>query len=67
MKLTALQLCVIQETLTQSLKISNFSGQFTAKSRENVRDVIATIMSEIKLEIITDSPSPNSITADTGV
>ena len=66
MKLTALQLCVIQETLTHSLKISNFGGQFTAKSRENVRDVIATIMSEIKLEIITDK-AEFTVDADAGI
>lgn len=67
MKLTALQLCVIQDTLTHSLNFRNFGSQFTDKSRKHVRDAIAKIMSEIKLEIITDSPSPDSITADTGV
>ena len=66
MKLTALQLCIIQDTLTQSLKISNFSGHFTAKSRENVRDAIATIMSEIKLEIITDK-AEFTVDADAGI
>lgn len=66
MKLTAFQLCVIQDTLTRSLSIRNFGSHFTDKSRENVRDVIATIMSEIKLEVITDK-AEFTVDADAGI
>jgi hypothetical protein len=66
MKLTAHELAVITDTLTHSLAVSNWNGHYTAKSRENVRDLIAVIMNEMSVEIITDKPS-FTLDADTGL
>ena len=66
MKLTAHQLAVITDTLTHSLAVSNWSGYYTAKSRENVRDLIAAIMNSMSVEIITDKPN-FTIDADAGI
>ena len=66
MKLTAHELAVITDTLTHSLAVSNWNGHYTAKSRENVRDLIAVIMNEMSVEIITDKPN-FTIDADTGL
>ncbi len=46
--------------------ISNWSGHYTAKSRENVRDLIAVIMNEMSVEIITDKAN-FIIDADAGI
>ena len=66
MKLTAHELAVITDTLTHSLAVSNWNGHYTAKSRENVRDLIAVIMNEMSVEIITDK-AEFTIDADAGV
>jgi len=66
MKLTAHELAVITDTLTHSLAVSNWNGHYTAKSRENVRDLIAVIMNEMSVEIITHKPS-FTLDADTGL
>jgi hypothetical protein len=54
MKLTAHQLAVIIDTFNQSLMTSNWSGVYTHKSRENVRNVIADILGQMSVEVITD-------------
>ena len=54
MKITAHQLALIIDTLNHSLMTSNWSGVYTHKSREDVRDVIAEIMEKMSVEIITD-------------
>jgi hypothetical protein len=66
MKLTAHQLAVIIDTINHSLMISNWSGYYTQKSRENVRDLIAVIMNEMSVEIITDKAN-FIIDADAGI
>jgi hypothetical protein len=66
MKLTAHQLAVIIDTLNHSLMVSNWSGYYTAKSRENVRDLIATIMNEMSVEVVTDKAN-FTIDADAGI
>jgi hypothetical protein len=53
-KLTAHQLAVIIDTINQSLMISSWRGVYTHKSREGVRNVIAGIMNEMSVEVITD-------------
>ncbi len=65
-KLTAHQLAVIIDTLNQSLMTSNWNGYYTAQSRENVRNVIATIMDQMSVEIITDK-AEFTIDADAGI
>ena len=66
MKLTAHELAVIIDTLNHSLMVSNWSGYYTAQSRENVRNVIAIIMNEMSVEVITDKPN-FTIDADAGI
>jgi hypothetical protein len=53
-KLTAHQLAVIIDTFNQSLMTSNWSGVYTHKSREDVRNAIAGIMNEMSVEVVTD-------------
>jgi hypothetical protein len=65
-KLTAHQLAVIIDTINQSLVISNWSGVYTHKSREDVRNVIAGIMNEMSVEINTDK-AEFTIDADAGI
>lgn len=67
MKITAHELAVIIDTLNYSLKVSNWGGYYTPMSRENVRNSIAEIMNEIKVEIITTPADPTTITADSGI
>jgi hypothetical protein len=66
MKLTAHELAVIIDTLNHSLTVSNWNGYYTAQSRESVRNVIAQIMNEMSVEIITDKPN-FTIDADAGI
>ena len=66
MKITAHQLAVIIDTINHSLMVSNWKGYYTHQSRENVRDLIAVIMNEMSVEIITDKSS-FTIDADAGV
>ena len=54
MKLTAHQLAVIIDTFNHSLMVSNWNGVYTHESRERVRDLIAKIMNDMSVEIITD-------------
>ncbi len=66
MKLTAHELAVIIDTLNHSLMVSNWNGYYTAKSRENVRNVIAGIMGSMSVEVIIDKPN-FTIDADAGI
>ena len=66
MKITAHQFAVIIDTLNHSLMTSNWRGYFTHKSRESVRDLIADIMGEMSVEIITDK-AEFTIDADAGI
>ena len=66
MKLTAHELAVIVDTLTHSLTVSNWSGYYTAQSRENIRNLIGAIMDEMSVEIITDKAN-FTIDADAGI
>ena len=66
MKITAHQLAVIIDTFNHSLMVSNWNGVYTHKSRERVRDLIADIMGEMSVEIITDKAN-FTIDADAGI
>jgi hypothetical protein len=66
MKLTAHDLALIVDTLNHSLMTSNWSGVYTHKSREDVRNVIAEIMEKMSVEIITDK-AEFTIDADAGI
>jgi hypothetical protein len=65
-KLTAHQLALIIDTLNQSLRTSNWSGVYTYQSRLDVRNVIAGIMNEMSVEVITDK-AEFTIDADAGI
>jgi hypothetical protein len=66
MKITAHQLAVIIDTFNQSLMTSNWSGVYTHKSREDVRNLIAGIMGQMSVEVITDKAN-FTIDADAGI
>ena len=66
MKITAHELAVIIDTFNHSLMVSNWNGVYTHKSRERVRDLIADIMGEMSVEIITDKAN-FTIDADAGI
>jgi hypothetical protein len=66
MKLTAHQLAVIIDTFNYSLKVSNWGGYYTHKSREDVRNAIAAILGQMSVEIITDKAN-FTIDADAGI
>jgi len=66
MKITAHELAVIIDTFNHSLMVSNWNGVYTHKSRERVRDLIADIMGEMSVEIITDK-AEFTIDADAGI
>ena len=66
MKLTAHQLAVIIDTINQSLLTSNWSGVYTHKSREDVRNAIAAILGQMSVEVITDK-AEFTIDADAGI
>ena len=65
-KLTAHQLVVIIDTINQSLMTSNWSGVYTHKSREDVRNLIAAILGQMSVEVITDK-AEFTIDADAGI
>ena len=65
-KLTAFQFALIIDTLNESLRTSNWSGVYTHKSREDVRNEISAIMNEMSVEIITDK-AEFTIDADAGI
>jgi hypothetical protein len=66
MKITAHQLAVIIDTFNHSLMVSNWSGVYTRKSREDVRNAIAGIMNEMSVEVVTDK-AEFTIDADAGI
>lgn len=66
MRLTGHELAVIIDTINHSLMVSNWKGYYTAQSRENVRNVIATIMDQMSVEINTDK-AEFTIDADSGI
>jgi len=66
MKLTAHELAVIIDTFNHSLRVSNWNGYYTHESRERVRNVIADIMGQMSVEIITDKAN-FTIDADAGI
>jgi len=66
MKITAYELAVIIDTFNHSLRVSNWSGYYTHESRIRVRNVIADIMDEMSVEIITDK-AEFTIDADAGI
>ena len=65
-KLTAHQLAVIIDTINQSLMISSWRGVYTHESMENVRNVIADILGQMSVEVITDK-AEFTIDADAGI
>lgn len=68
MKLTALDLYILTDTTIHSLQFgSSWSGVATKEARDGVLKKLQKIMSEMEVEILTETPNPDSITADSGV
>jgi hypothetical protein len=65
MKLTALELAVISDTLNHSLTVKGWFG-FTEEARTIVRDKVMKIMEEMNVEVITDK-AEFTIDADAGI
>jgi hypothetical protein len=65
MKLTALELAVISDTLNHSLTVKGWFG-FTEEARIIVRDKVISIMEEMSVKVITDKPN-FTIDADAGI
>jgi hypothetical protein len=51
MKLTALDLFIIQDTIYQSLKVANYSGRGTVEGRQRVLELICDIMHNMEVEV----------------
>ena len=67
-KLTALDLYILTDTIIHSLQFgSSWSGVATKEARDGVLKKLQKIMSEMEVEILTETPNPDSITADSGV
>lgn len=65
--LTALDLFIIQDTIYQSIRISNYFGRGTVEGRQRIIEKICGIMNDMEVEILTDPPTPETMTADSGV
>lgn len=68
MKLTALDLYIITDTLLHSLSQGEYyTGSATKEARDNLLKKLQKIMNEMEAEILTSPPNPETITADSGV
>lgn len=63
---TALDLFIIQDTLYQSLKISNYSGRGTVEGRTRILEKICDIMMDMNVEVSTDTSDATTIITDSG-
>lgn len=66
MKLTAHDLCIIQDTILHSMCIANWRGFYTDEARERVRDKIGEILAALNVELITEEAT-FALDADTGL
>ena len=55
MKFTALELFIIQDTLYQSLRISNYSGRGTVGGRQKVLEKICDLMGEMSVNVTVEN------------
>jgi len=55
MKFTALELFIIQDTLYQSLRISNYSGRGTVEGRQKVLEKICDLMEEMSVNVTVEN------------
>jgi len=67
-KLTALDLCVLVDTILHSLSQGGYwTGSAEKEARNNVLNKLQIILNEMEVEILTSPPNPGTITADSGV
>jgi hypothetical protein len=66
-KISAIDLYICVDTLNQSLRFSNWSGSITAEGRQRVMEKLQDIMYYMNVEVLTDTPEPTTISADTGI
>lgn len=66
-KISAIDLYICVDTLNQSMRFTNWNGYFTEEGRKRVMEKLLDIMYDMEVEVLTDTPNPESITADCGV
>lgn len=66
-KISAIDLYICVNTLRESLRFYNWSGAITKEGRERVMEKLLDIMYDMEVEVLTEPPNPESITADCGV
>jgi hypothetical protein len=66
-KISAIDLYICVDTLQQSLRFSNWSGGITLEGRQRVMEKLQDIMYDMNVEVLTDTPDPTIISADSGV
>lgn len=66
-KISAIDLYICVDTLNQSLRFTNWSGSITKEGRKRVMEKLQDIMYDMNVEVFTEPPNPESITADCGV
>ena len=66
--LSALDLYVLTDTVLHSLSQGSYwTGSATKEARDNLLKKLQKIMNEMEVEILTGTPNPETITADSGV
>jgi hypothetical protein len=65
-KLTVSDLMVIVDTLNHSLRIGNFSGGFTAETRELTMIAVIDIMATMNVEVVCSDVEPIVVSGDVG-
>ena len=66
--LSALDLYVLTDTVLHSLSQDSYwTGSATKEARDNLLKKLQKIMNEMEVEILTGTPNPETITADSGV
>ncbi len=63
-KLTAADMMVIVDTLNHSLRIGNFSGGFSAETRELTMIAVIDIMSNMGAEVVCSDVEPVVVSGD---
>lgn len=67
-KLTALDFYILTDTLLHSISQGQYwTGSTTKEARDNLLKKLQIIMNDMNVEVLTDTPNPTTISADTGI
>lgn len=66
-KISAIDLYICVDTLNQSMRFTNWGGSITEEARKQVMEKLQDIMYDMEVEVLTEPPNPEGITADCGV